>query len=196
MNDEDVCVGVECQTPVALPDTLCDVCVRVTGIYRDELPGLWYTAHLLLPPGRRPPDIRSAVMLGAKPPVNLHVVELLIEALDVVTYWAEIVLVANGEPSVPIANSRIMFDAAIEALVHFDRSLNTAEFAVDYHYALYRQHRQLRWLVRGESEGRIFRSCPSCGRDSLIHRNEHVTCLTCAASWLQATYQVLWMCGT
>jgi hypothetical protein len=182
------CVGVECRNE---SDSLCDLCRQITDTYLAELGDLWATAHWLLPASRRPSDIKAAAMPTAKPPLDLDIFQLLDYAVEVVVGWATDVLEEKGLARPAWGSVTQNFYAALNTLRRHDDILRSSASAGDYHYSLFRVHRELRRAVRGESEGRMDGDCPSCGRRSMIHRNAHVACLTCGGSWVQGAYTVL-----
>ena len=184
-----VCVGIECRNEA---DRLCDFCDQVTDVYLTELFDLWIAAHLLIPTARRPADLpATSNPPTAKPPIDLNVYMLLDYTAEVVVGWACDALDRKGLAVPRWGSVTQNVRKALMTLNRHDDILRSSDSAGDYHYGLYRVHRELRRAVRGESEGRVDGDCPGCGRRSLIHRNAHVTCLTCGVSWLQGAYTVV-----
>jgi hypothetical protein len=186
------CAGMECRAEVANAGFVCDDCWATRVIYRDELYDLWRTAWLLLPPAKRPPDFAShkQSVPGSSVPLDLSVLEIQDRTLAVLVEWADIVRDQRGLHSLRRdRDTMTLFAQSVVWLKGRDYVLHETALAGDYLTALFRSHRDLRRVVRGNG-GRIDGACIQCGRAALLTRDDHVVCLTCGSRWLQAAYLV------
>lgn len=184
------CAGIECGSEVADDGFVCADCWATRAVYRDEVYDLWRTGWLLLPPARRPPDFSShkVSVPSSSVPLDLSVLEIQDRALAVVLEWANIVRMRRELPPMRrIGAVDGLFARSLVWLRNRDFVLYDTYLSGDYLHALYRIHRDLRQLVRGNT-GRIDGACIQCGRAALLTRGDHVVCLTCGSRWLHAAY--------
>lgn len=181
---------------------VCSSCWMARHAVRGELPDLWVGLHGKLG-GKGGGGLGMGLSRprpGSRPPLQVHILDVLSTVVRRLVGWADVCLGEGGPLPTQGRRPGNILTEALSVLDRSDAELRTNPAAHVYVETLARLHSQMTILIGLEpTQTRIEAPCPSCGQAIVpLYRDadrQAVTCTLCAtvtpdAAWIGHVLQV------